>query len=121
MHLEILFTLITSFPLLAMWVTALFVIVSTIKQLIWKEVRPAGRRRRILFSARNAALGFAFLPLAILYRPSLAEVAKAEIRQQEDADDDDSGDPESPVKHLLRQLRRIRQGEKVNSLSIRLK
>jgi hypothetical protein len=66
-------------------------------------------------------IGFAFLPLSILYRPSLAEVAKAQIRQQEDVDEDENGDPESPLKHLLRQLRRIRRGEPLETISLRLK
>lgn len=121
MHLESLFILISAFPAIALTLVGLAVIASTIKQLVWPGKTARKPRRRIRFSARNVALGLAFLPFAILYRPSLAEVAKAEIRQQEDADDDDNGDPESPIKHLLRQLRRIRQGERVETLSLHLK
>ena len=120
MHPEFLFTFAASFPLIAMWLTAILVIASTLKQLIWKEKKTNKQRRRIRFSVRNAAIGLAFLPLSIIYQPSLVEVVKAEIRQQEDADDDESGDPNSPQKHLLRQLRRIRHGEKVETLSLRL-
>jgi len=78
-------------------------------------------RRRIGIVASNALIGFAFLPLSIIYRPALVEVAKAQIRQREDVDEDESGDPESPLKHLLRQLRRIRRGERVERISLRLK
>lgn len=79
------------------------------------------RRRSVGLVAANALIGFAFLPLSIIYRPSLIEVAKSQIRQQEDVDEDESGDPESPLRHLLRQLRRIRRGEKVELLSVRLR
>ena len=121
MHLEFLFTLVGAFPVIAISLLGFAVILSTLKQLIWREKNAGKGRRRIHFSARNVALGLAFLPFAILYQPSMAEVARAEIRQQEDADEDEDGDPESPIKHLLRQLRRIRNGEKVGTLSLRLK
>lgn len=122
MHLDSLYVFVSSFPVLAMFLAGFAVILSSLKQLIWKEKDLKRRRRRVVrFSARNAAMGFAFLPLGILYRPSLVEVAKAQIRQQEDADEDDNGDPDSPRKHLLRQLRRIRRGERVETLSLRLK
>lgn len=79
------------------------------------------RRRRVGIVASNALIGLAFLPLSIIYRPALVEVAKTQIRQQEDVDEDESGDPESPLKHLLRQLQRIRRGKRVERLSVRLK
>jgi len=120
-HLELFFTLVGSFPVIALTLVGFAVIASTIKQILWPGKTGQKPRRRIRFSARDVALGLAFLPFAILYRPSLAEVAKAEIRQQEDADEDDNGDHESPVKHLLNQLRRIRRGERVETLSLHLK
>jgi hypothetical protein len=45
---------------------------------------------------------------------------KAQIRQVEDVDEDDQGGPETPLKHLHRQLRRIRRGEPVEQLVWRL-
>jgi hypothetical protein len=36
----------------------------------------------------------------------------------DEADDDDEGDPDHPGKHLHRQLRRIRRGEKVERLTV---
>lgn len=66
----------------------------------------------------EAALALQFL--GQIYRPSLAHVAKAQIQQQEDTDEDDNGDPETPLKHLHRQLRRIRRGEHVERLQWRL-
>jgi hypothetical protein len=120
MHLEFLYVFVASFPVIAMSLVGIAVIVSSLRQFIWQEKNPQKHRRGIRFSAQDVAMGFAFLPLGIMYRPSLVEVVKAQIRQQEDAVEDDDGDPESPTKHLLRQLRRIRNGEKVDTLFFRL-
>lgn len=119
MHLESLYTFVASFPVLAMSLVGFAVIVSQLKRLVWKEKNPKKRRRGVRFSTRNVAMGFAFLPLGVIYRPSLVEVVKAQIRHQEDADEDENGDPDSPQKHLLRQLRRVRRGEKVETLFLR--
>jgi hypothetical protein len=66
------------------------------------------------------AMGAALMFLSMAYRPNHAFVAKAQIQQHEDADDDDEGGPDSPEKHLRRQLRRIRRGEPVDRLVWRL-
>ena len=121
MHMESLYAFVASFPAIAMSLVGFAVILSSLKQLMWKEKDPQKRHRGIRFSVRNVDMGFAFLPLGILYRPSLVEVVKAQIRQQEDVEEDDNGDPDSPAKHLLRQLPRIRRGEKVDFLVLRLK
>jgi hypothetical protein len=68
----------------------------------------------------EAGLAAAFQLLSLAYRPNHAFVAKAQIQQQEDTDEDDNGDPETPLKHLHRQLRRIRRGEHVERLIWRL-
>jgi hypothetical protein len=47
-----------------------------------------------------------------------AEYVLAE-KFDDEADGDDEGEEESPEKHLHRQLRRIRRGEKVERLTIR--
>jgi hypothetical protein len=41
-----------------------------------------------------------------------------EEKVDDEADDDDGGEPGNPQKHLHRQLRRIRRGEKVERLTI---
>ena len=105
-----------SLPVLALSLVAVVLFVTRLKHAIWKPKR-ASRRRR--FSASHAALGLAFLPFAAIYRPRLIEVAKAQIRQQEDVDEDENGGPETPLKHLMRQLRRIRRGEPVETLFLR--
>jgi amino acid transporter len=107
-----------SLPVVAITLVGIAVFLSRIKALIWK---PKGPRRRARFRilAANAALGMSFLPFAAIYRPRMIEVVKAQIQQQEDVDEDDNGGPESPLKHLLRQLRRIRRGEMVETLTVR--
>ena len=109
-----------AFPVFAMLLVAITLIYLRIKTSIATRRDPR-RRKRIGIVASHALLGLAFLPLSIIYRPNLREVAKAQVRQQEDVDEDGNGDPESPLKHLLRQLRRIRRGEKVETLFLRLK
>jgi hypothetical protein len=87
-----------------------------------RERRKPGATNRTRRSQMAAAadLGAAFQFLSIAYRPNHAFTAKAQIQQQEDADEDDDGTPETPVKHLHRQLRRIRRGEPVDRLIWRL-
>jgi len=106
-------------PVFAMLLVAVVLVYLRIK--ISVASRRHRRRRRIGLVASNALVGLAFLPLSILYRPSLLEIAKAQIRLEEDVNEDESGDPESPLKHLLRQLSRIRRGEKVETLSLHIR
>jgi hypothetical protein len=41
-------------------------------------------------------------------------------REKADVEEDDEGDPETPAKQLSRQLKRIRRGEVVERLVLRL-
>jgi len=66
------------------------------------------------------AMGAALMFLSMAFRPNHAFVAKAQIVEREDQDDDDQGGPDTPQGHLLRQLRRIRRGEPVDRLVWRL-
>jgi hypothetical protein len=66
------------------------------------------------------SMGAALMFLSMAYRPNHAFVAKAQIQQHEDEDEDDQGGPDTPQRHLHRQLRRIRRGEQVDRLVWRL-
>jgi hypothetical protein len=66
------------------------------------------------------ALAAALMFLSAAYRPGIEFVAKAAIREQQDADDDEQGGPDLPRRHFLRQLRRVRRGEKLERLILRL-
>ena len=75
-------------------------------------------RKNLGLCPSSTALGMAFLFLQVFYRPSVASVV--EVKQDEDADEDDEGDPENLKKQLDRQLKRIRNGEQVEQLVLRL-
>jgi hypothetical protein len=84
-----------------------------------------GRRNRLHKSKRRRipgyfiAAGLAFMQLiSELYSPGAAFVLQ-EIRD-EDADEDDQGDPDDITKQLNRQLKRIRRGEQIGDLVLRL-
>ena len=66
------------------------------------------------------AMGAALMFLSMAYRPNHAFVAKAQIVEREDTEDDDQGGPDTSKRHLMRQLRRIRRGEPVDRLVWRL-
>jgi hypothetical protein len=65
-------------------------------------------------------VGAAFLFLASLYRPSLEFIAKAQIQEVEKQDEDEDSEPAASRRHFLRQLRRIRRGERVDRLVLKL-
>ncbi len=79
------------------------------------------RKRRFLSSPSSNGLGTVVLGLTLIYRPRILHAVEAQHRQVEDADEDDNGNPDPPKKHLMRQLRRIRRGEEVDVLSVRLR
>jgi hypothetical protein len=66
----------------------------------------------------SPSLGSAFQIMEEFYRPSVACVIEAKL--EEDVDEDENGDPDTPLKHFHRQLRRIQQGEPVDILVLRL-
>ena len=77
-------------------------------------------RKRVRCVSASTALAAAFLCFSTFYRPSLEVAVEAQREQQEDKDEDEQGDGESPMRHFLRQLRRIRRGEPVDRLVWRL-
>ena len=80
--------------------------------------KPLRRKARLIPSSDG--LGTVVLGLTLIYRPRIHHAVEAQQRQVEDADEDDNGDLDSPKRHLMRQLRRIRRGEHVETLSVRL-
>lgn len=68
----------------------------------------------------STGLAAALLGLTLFYRPRLQHAVEAQQRQVEDVDEDDNGDPDTPLRHLHRQLRRIRRGEPIDKLVLRL-
>jgi hypothetical protein len=81
------------------------------------------RRRRTRpeyggFYPSASSLGNAFHSLQTFTRPTVAYVL--EEKYDEDMEDDGDGGPDDPTRQLKRQLKRIRLGESVDTLTIRL-
>jgi hypothetical protein len=103
------------------WIIAMMIVAGGARILHPGDRRPENRSRIVRGGpATSEAMGAALMFLSMAYRPNHAFVAKAQIRQHEDEDDDGEGGPDTSRKHLHRQLRRIRHGEKVDRLVWRL-
>jgi hypothetical protein len=117
MHVDILSFLsfiAFSAPFLAI---AVILVHYQLRRAAWRRKRRLGKRN-LGFCPSSSALGTALQFLQVVYRPNVAYVVKA--KQDEDADEDDAGEPETLAKQLHRQLRRIRRGEPVDRLVLRL-
>ena len=88
-----------------------------LRRAAWKH---KNRRRETgsSFCPSSCALGTALLFAQIFYRPTVTYVLEAKL--DEDIEQDDQGDPETATKQLNRQLKRIRRGEEVGDLVLRL-
>lgn len=82
--------------------------------------KPEDNARIINSSATTPDIGNALMFLSMAYRPNHSFVARAQIVEREDTDEDDQGGPDTPKRHLMRQLHRIRRGEPVDRLVWRL-
>jgi hypothetical protein len=103
------------------WLIAMMIMVGWSRVFQRGSGGPVDRSRIVRVGTDSPeAFGAAFMFLSMAYRPNHAFIAKAQIQQREAEDDDDEGGPDSPQKHLSRQLRRIRRGEKVDRLVWRL-
>jgi hypothetical protein len=83
----------------------------------WRRGRRLGRKR-LGYYPSAFAFGLALQFVQVFYRPSVDYVLEA--KQEEAAEEDDEGDPETGGKQLSRQLKRIRRGEQVERLVVRL-
>jgi hypothetical protein len=88
-----------------------------VRRAAWKR-KKRKRLRNPGYCPSSSALGMIFLFAQMFYRPTVLHVLEA--RQDEDVDEDDEGDPEGITKRLNRQLKRIRRGEQVGDLVLRL-
>ena len=90
-------------------------IVFCLRRLLWARRKRQGKRNLGFFPTYTSA-GNALQALQAIAQPR-ADYVLAE-KFDDEADDDDEGEPDSPEKQLHRQLRRIRRGEKVERLTI---
>lgn len=84
----------------------------------WRKRNKTHPRSNPAFCTSSAALGTILLFVQVFYRPSIAYVVEA--RQEAGVEEDDAGDPDTPARQLERQLRRIRRGEPVDRLVLRV-
>jgi hypothetical protein len=102
-------------PFLA--IPALFLIFY-LRRIGWRRKKRQGIKRPG-FCPSYVALGNALQTLEVLTRPNVDYVLEQKFDQ--DADEDDEGEPDNPAAQLNRQLRRIRRGEHVDRLVLRWK
>jgi len=83
-----------------------------LQRFLWRRGRRRSRRR---FYPTNYTMGNAFQQLQQFVAPSTEYTLEEKLK--EDAEDDDEGGSDDPAKHLERQLKRIRRGERVEKLT----
>jgi hypothetical protein len=88
-----------------------------VRRAAWRRNQRLGRKNSG-FCPSSSALGIALLVLGVFHRPSVQNTIEARLHQE--ADEDDNGDLETLTKQLGRQLRRIRRGEPVDNLILRI-
>lgn len=88
-----------------------------LRRSIWRRNKRL-RKKRLGFYPTTFALGLAFQMVQIVYEHGPRHLIVEKLKEQ--AEDDDEGDPENLAKQLDKQLRRIRQGEEVDTLKVPL-
>jgi hypothetical protein len=91
-------------------------------RILWRLRKRRGIGR-LGFCPSASALALAFQFAQVFHRPSMAYVVEAKQDADEDADEDDNGDGDTPaarMKHFHRQLSRIRRGDPVDRLVLRI-
>jgi hypothetical protein len=85
----------------------------------WWKLRRRTSRKYEGFYPSASSLGNAFHSLQTFTRPTIAHVLQE--KYDEDMEDDGDGGPDDPTRQLNRQLKRIRRGERVDTLTVRLR
>jgi hypothetical protein len=80
----------------------------------WKRRGHLERKRRGFYPT-TFALGIAFQQIQLFVAPDVAHAIAERLKEQ--AEDDDEGGTENPARHLDRQLRRLRRGERLETLT----
>jgi len=117
MHIDDLYARCDFARALPFLLIVLILVYYVLRRAVWKCCRRLGWKR-LGYYPSAFALGLALQFVQVLYRPTVEYVLEA--RLDEDADEDDNGDPEKLATQLHRQLRRIRRGQPVERLILRL-
>ena len=86
-----------------------------LRRFLWRRRKRQGRQY-LGFCPTYTSAGNALHALQAIAQPRVEFVLAEKF--DDAADDDAEGGPDSPEKHLHRQLRRIRRGEKVERLTV---
>jgi hypothetical protein len=86
-----------------------------VRRRLWKRRQRLGKPNPGFFPTYTAA-GNALQTLHAMTQQRVDYVMEEKF--DDEADDDEEGGPRDPTKHLQRQLRRIRRGEKVDGLTV---
>jgi len=97
---------------------SLFIAVFLLQRLRWRRKKAANPNHRGFYPSA-AALSLALISLQTLAQPDLNH--SIEQRQTEAEDQDENGDPDDPAAQLGRQLKRIRNGQPVDTLKVPLR
>ena len=90
-------------------------VVFGLRRFLWRRRKRQGGRN-LGFCPTYTSAGNALHALQAIAQPRVEFVLAEKF--DDEADDDDEGEPDTPEKHLHRQLRRIRRGEKVERLTV---
>ncbi len=88
------------------------------QRFLWRLRKRAGKHR-LGFYPSSASMGNALQTLEIIAQPRLEYVLEEKLDDHEE--EDDEAGPKDPTAHLQRQLKRIRNGEEVDSLTVLLR
>ncbi len=90
----------------------------TLSRLVrWQSKRKGSLQSKIYSMCLTVGIGFLQF-VQTFYQPNLTHVLSA--IEDDDADEDLNSDPDSPQKHLNRQLKKIRRGEHLERLEVKL-
>jgi hypothetical protein len=90
-------------------------IVFFLRRFLWRWRKRRGKRNPGFYPT-YASAGNAIQALQAMAQPTVEYVLEEKLEDQ--AEDDDNGEPDTPEKLLHRQLRQIRRGEKVERLTV---
>jgi hypothetical protein len=85
----------------------------------WWKFRRRTKPEYAGFCPSVSSLGNALHSLQTFTPPTIAYVLQE--KYDEDMEDDGDGGPDDPTRQLKRQLKRIRRGERVDTLTVRLR
>lgn len=96
----------------------LFTVVFLLQRFQYRRKKTANLNYRGFYPT-TAALALTLLSLQTITQPDLNH--SLEQRLAEPADEEDDGDPDDPTAQLERQLKRIRNGEPIDTLKVPLR